>query len=312
MTPENPIVGGTILRIPAISSPNFVQNTSGWSIQQNGDAFFADVTITGGNVVVAGANGGVFVYSGTPANGNLVASVAGMAGTDPYGNAYPEGFASYGSGATAGVTALFNVGILEWTYSGFTQNAQISINPIGAAPQMTIIGPSDNADYAQIQLGKGAISGSEVALAADNVVLTTYTDGSIQFNCNPSAAGGSQITTDTPIQLDTSWTNLTLKNGWVARGGSFAVPQYRMMPDGTVLLRGQMVSGTTTDSTVIATLPVGYQTSVDDNYPIAAFPGSTSENAVLEVAVNGDLLIFGVGSSPILGIGGVRFPVSPL
>jgi hypothetical protein len=46
-------------------------------------------------VVVSGTstNGsnGIFVYSGTPGAGNLIVSIAAVAGTDQYGNAYPAG-----------------------------------------------------------------------------------------------------------------------------------------------------------------------------------------------------------------------------
>jgi hypothetical protein len=42
-------------------------------------------------VFVGGPSGGVFIYSGAPALGNLIGSWAGQAGVDPYGNAYPQG-----------------------------------------------------------------------------------------------------------------------------------------------------------------------------------------------------------------------------
>lgn len=52
-------------------------------------------------VIVSGANGGVFVYSSAPpALGNLIGSIAGSAGTDPQGNAYLQGTTSYLPGAT--------------------------------------------------------------------------------------------------------------------------------------------------------------------------------------------------------------------
>lgn len=53
-------------------------------------------------VVVAGGTGsGVFVYSPSAGAGNLVASITGQAGTDPYGNAYKKGITSYGPGEAA-------------------------------------------------------------------------------------------------------------------------------------------------------------------------------------------------------------------
>ena len=38
---------------------------------------------------------GEFYYAGSPASGNLIASIAAKAGTDPYGNAYLAGIVSY-------------------------------------------------------------------------------------------------------------------------------------------------------------------------------------------------------------------------
>lgn len=50
--------------------------------------------LNGGNWTAGG--GGFFLYNGTPRNGDMVASIAEPAGTDPYGFAYTDGFASYG------------------------------------------------------------------------------------------------------------------------------------------------------------------------------------------------------------------------
>lgn len=101
MEPGNPIVGGTALRLPAVNSPNFnLQNpaaspTPSWAILQNGLAYFfglvlAGGTITGPDYIINAA--GIFIYSGAPANGNLIGSWAGAAGTDAFGNAFPQGF----------------------------------------------------------------------------------------------------------------------------------------------------------------------------------------------------------------------------
>lgn len=59
--------------------------------------------ITGINFVADGTNGGIFIYSGTPANGNLIGSWAGQSGTDAYGNAYPQGI-NVTTGAISGTT----------------------------------------------------------------------------------------------------------------------------------------------------------------------------------------------------------------
>jgi hypothetical protein len=61
--------------------------------------------VTGGvvvanKVIIAGPGGGLFVYSGTPKNGNLIYSISATADTDPYGNAYRSGATSYASSTT--------------------------------------------------------------------------------------------------------------------------------------------------------------------------------------------------------------------
>lgn len=47
MMPEDPLVGGVILRRPAIASPGYVAGTSGWSVNSDGSAEFNNLTIRG-------------------------------------------------------------------------------------------------------------------------------------------------------------------------------------------------------------------------------------------------------------------------
>lgn len=98
---ENPIVGGTALRIPAIQSPNYSPGVAGWIIKIDGSAELNNLTVRGtfqGTDFIMNASG-LFIYSGTPAAGNLVASIASTGGTDSFGNTYLEGVVSY-SGST--------------------------------------------------------------------------------------------------------------------------------------------------------------------------------------------------------------------
>jgi hypothetical protein len=107
----NPVVGGGgALVVPAIHSPNYVAGSSGWTEKADGSAEFQNVTIrgtitagsfTGTDFVINGS--GAFFYSGTPALGNLIVSIAGVAGTDTYGNAYPQGI-NVTTGSISGTT----------------------------------------------------------------------------------------------------------------------------------------------------------------------------------------------------------------
>lgn len=110
MTPGNPAFGGTVLRIPAEQSPNYVAGVSGWFIGQNGFAEFNDLTVRGG----VSSGGTDLYYDGAPAAGNLVGSVSGAGGADGFGNAYLAGFVSYFP-ATVYALQLLNNEINLWT-----------------------------------------------------------------------------------------------------------------------------------------------------------------------------------------------------
>lgn len=58
-------------------------------------------TITGATIVADGTSGQILVYTGTPALGNLLASVSGTSGTDAYGNTYQAGVTIYSGTAYA-------------------------------------------------------------------------------------------------------------------------------------------------------------------------------------------------------------------
>jgi hypothetical protein len=121
---RNAILGGVTLIREAIQSSNFLTGVSGWRVKSDGTAEFNAVTIRGGTVV-----GGVALYySGTPAAGNLIMSIAATAGTDSFGNAYVAGVGVYGASdkftakAASGDTSILKAdapsGISESTSPG--------------------------------------------------------------------------------------------------------------------------------------------------------------------------------------------------
>lgn len=116
------------------------------------------------------------------------------------------------------------------------------------------------------------------------------------FHFRKTMSGGSYITE--------VWNDLTMQNGWVADGET---PQYKMMADGTVVLRGNMKDGTTANGTIIANVPANYR-------PFAANRFITAEKQTglayrhIRVNTNGDIDVWNCTTAHIC-LDGVRFPI---
>lgn len=76
-------------------------------------------------VIIVGANGGIFVYSGTPAAGNLIATVSSSPGTDNFGNPYlgaPDAiFTTYNFSSTLAMSFGSN-NLVGWHLAGGVWN----------------------------------------------------------------------------------------------------------------------------------------------------------------------------------------------
>ena len=140
MIPENPVVGGTVLRRASIQSPNFVTGSSGWAINQDGSAEFNNVVIRNGQIV----SGTALYYSGPPGAGKLVASVAAAAGTDVFGNFYLAGIAAYKITAPFSATVVFGTALQFWTatVAGGPWTAQATVSSDASGNLFLFGGPT--------------------------------------------------------------------------------------------------------------------------------------------------------------------------
>ena len=91
---------------------------------------------------------GIFLYSGPPSAGNLVNSITNFGGTDPYGNHYLTGSASYGS---SNGQAVANVDGVLFFYTGSLA--------AGWTPQGSIQADTTNPDQIDTE-GNALISGN--------------------------------------------------------------------------------------------------------------------------------------------------------
>jgi hypothetical protein len=147
---------GSLVRAQ-IKSPNFnLAQLIGWAILKNGNAYFNNVNLTGtftGTNYVLNSNG-LFLYSGAPALGNMILSVAQAAGTDLEGNVYPRGLKVYNGLLTIEAPAQINMptgAVFEATAG----NIFSAVVGSGAAAflQTLISGPKSNVvdDWVQTQ-----------------------------------------------------------------------------------------------------------------------------------------------------------------
>lgn len=160
---SNPLVGGDgTLVYPQIQSPDFsIPAKTGWSIMKNGDAYFfnitAEGTITTTTLIAQGATGGMFVYAGTPAAGNLIASAAGQAGTDAQGNDYVAGIGAY---TAFGSGDEYSIQLLDDTAGeGAFIVFDCTNNPFDSPPFLGAVG--DNSSGAGVAITSGAASGAD-------------------------------------------------------------------------------------------------------------------------------------------------------
>jgi hypothetical protein len=275
----NPIVGGTVLRIPAIQSPNYSAGSAGWTINIDGSAEFNNLTIRGtfaGTDFVMNSSG-LFVYSGTPAANNLIASIAAAAGTDAYGNAYPSGICALNyAGAT--FVQLLNGALAA---GGIVSGAADTTNAAGFAyvlggggkPFLHIASPlypsGGYTDPALLLLQPGVpgagLNGSSrpIAILIDDAA-TSAADLNLSGACIKTNESGA-----TPY----TWQTPTYATGFAGGGYSgtnYAPIQYRLDAEDNLVIVGTCHNtASVTNSPTVFTLPVGYRPANNWRGPVS-------------------------------------------
>lgn len=192
------------------------------------------------------ANGTDLIYA-DPGNGNpqgaLTSSDSQTSGTDQFSNPYQAGINVYGTGTSltgiqeiAGQAVLFfmpdsssafsnaispNAFSLD-TGSGTTESMQLQVNS-GAPSGFT-------SRRSRVILFSGSPDG---ATSVPHVGIYGGNNDSLIADFNPN--GITAVQPGTSATLET-WHNITADSGWTG----VVTPQYRMLPDGNVQVRGQM------------------------------------------------------------------------
>jgi hypothetical protein len=153
-------------------------------------------TISGARFIAHGSNGEILAYTGTPALGNLFASLSGSAGSDDEGNPYRgNAFTVYGPSGQQVFLGIFNTEAIAGFPTGDPMEAsapQIIGNALGSPRflNMNLLGPKINLaghqDIVIVELNSPAEDGSS---SANGELVYNDTNGSGHLAAKWDAAG---------------------------------------------------------------------------------------------------------------------------
>lgn len=288
---QDELAGGIFLVRPALRSPGYVAGTSGWTINVDGSAEFNNVTVRGtlqssnfvagsagwqllnsghaefNDVTIRGATqvgGKSLYYTGTPALGNLLLSIAGTAGTDSFGNAYVQGLGVYSSdgqlqadGSNLSVTGSNGSAVSVNTGGAGQANVNLTPRNLGGTTW------SDATVYTTL----GASSRPGLGLISPNATVNAVQSG-VEFY------GGGPTTSDTYILFTADRVNFnnnvdvvgTLTAGNRVVGSVLITPSAANTPTSATVNYGPLTGSTfrgvaSTESTVPGTQVTGWAIS---------------------------------------------------
>lgn len=225
----------------------------------NGGLIESGTTITGPTIsagtfqgsVFEGTNwlensNGQFMYSGAPTLGDLLISIASASTTDPFSNAVTAGVWVYFSGSKIG---LFNQGTSPAVLC--VPNSASTTVDAGMFAFLTATGLVTEQQWNTLTSGKEA-GNADAALQLVSASADNTLPAQMIFEFGGTVWATLQAATG--LIVDT-WHNITLDSGWT----SVVTPQYRLLPDGNVQVRGQATHAGVTAAT-----------NINNSNPIAA------------------------------------------
>lgn len=254
---------------------------------------------------------GFFVYSPTPGTGNLVLSIAAVAGTDEYHNPYPAGLAvGVDTGTQLNLVSVGGVGQLLFLLNNVLfGNGLLESAVIGGFGQIVLNGPKllSLPDFVGAEWNSNTGSGS-----ANWELVYTDGNGTSHLYLTVSDAGvGIQAGTFTVVEpgTGTSPFNPAVAEGphllSVTGGWGTSSLTYELLPQNMVCIEGGVVtpSSGAYNNVVFATLPTGYQPGTVRNYPCVPLAGTAYGNASFPgaprviVSTNGNMSLWGIPGS---------------
>ena len=253
----------------------------------------SQAVVLANKVIVFGANGGIFVYSGTPALGNLITSIAGAAGIDNVGNAYLRGVVTYQElGPTSFLALQDDVTVLTWWTATSAAGPWTKASSISSAAgaQVTYVNAS----------GSIEVTTTDVPTDGGLIVENTTLAGFNGYGFSPST--GLVATIGGVFE---TWHTLSLTTV-TASGNGVNGFRYRLMPFNCLLLEWDLNTNSVASNTVIATLPAGWRPAVQHNFASTTYGGTMA----LTTALNPHMFVNTSGTIEITGTNGSAFQIA--
>jgi hypothetical protein len=259
-------------------------------------------------LISASAGNGLFVYSGDPAAGNLIASIVSTPGTDDFGNPY-NAIANFGNqqGAHFGIDPtghLYLVNAAGAATIVMSPEAElIGIYPsgTGSAPSFTVAGKSGTDPFGNVYQADGTayavVGGQLVALSltAAGLIWRVFIPGTnswAQFAALQTDASSIIINTPGGISMQAPgqpagtaepWHNFAMTSGWSTTPGG-VTPRYRLTNDGEVEIEGDATfttagAGLTSGAVFTTAVPAAYRPAVAKN--VLAYVVGGTQNPVI-------------------------------
>lgn len=271
----------------------------------------ASGTFQAGDTIITTA--GIFVYSGTPALGNLIVSIASAAGSDSFGNAYPQGLkVTTGtiSGTTISASTFSGTDFIinatgTFYYSGTPAAGNLVMSDVPGTVQVTdpfgnvafngktmyrfLLGTtwfayvyqynSIQAWTASTQAGPYTATNNALIfqpLANTQVLSTAAAYATLNDNLLVNAGTGATLSNN-PIIAATGGVGEVWHSMSLlnswANNGSFTASRYRLMPDNSVRVQG-VINATAATAATFFTLPAGYHPANTGGAPVGCNAGA--------------------------------------
>jgi len=302
----------------SLQSPDFETGVQGWQVRQDGSVEFNNGTFRGYVV-----DGGMFLYSGTPGDGNPpVISITNPGTTeDPYGNTILPDLVVGQAGMGQVQIVPGNPTYIKFPAASGTWNRIPEIGMVtGTYQSLFVLGGADTAgkDFTYLELDSGPGGADWVMVYADsngNDNTQMYGDyAGVQLpvvSMLKAVEPGTGTSTSDPA-VPESWHTMPSFNTHFSHGSP--APAYKLNADSTVSFAGEVAVTSGTTSGTVVTLPSSAyfpQSTKKFAVPVSAGTPATSANVQVTIDTSGDVILSAgpTGAAYDFAIDGIRYPL---